>query len=239
MARNTFRPLAVVPLGDRAAYVEFSRTLDLEVNAFIQRLGIAVEQALRGQQPRPVLDIVPAFGGLALHFDPDFEGDILEAAAALVERCIKGGLPAADGPGRTVEVPVCYEAPFAIDLDEVCERTKLPKDRLIHLHVTGEYRVLMMGFAPGHAYIGGLDPKLSVPRRANPRPEVPAGSVAIANQQAVIYPYAISGGWSVIGRTPLTMFDAARAEPSLLMAGDRVRFRVIDAGKFLRLSGTA
>ena len=238
MGRNSFRPLAVVPLGDRAAYVEFSRALDLDINAFIQRLGIAVEQALRGQDPRPVLDIVPAFGGLALHFDPDFEGDILETAAALVERCIKEGVSAKEGPQRIVEVPVCYEPPFAIDLDEVCEKTKLPKERLIHLHVTGEYRVLMVGFAPGHAYIGGLDPKLSVPRRANPRAEVPAGSVAIANEQTVIYPYAISGGWSVIGRTPLTVFDAAREQPSLFMAGDRVRFRVIDPGKFLRLSGT-
>lgn len=237
MGRNTFRPLSVVPLGDCAAYVEFSLTLDLEVNAFVQRLGRAVEQALKKQPAHGVLDIVPALGGLALHFDPGFEGDILQAAADLIEKCIKGGLPAAEDAGRIVEVPVCYEAPFAIDLDEVCEKTRLAKDRLVHLHVTGEYRVLMVGFAPGHAYVGGLDPQLSVPRRANPRAEVPAGSVAIANEQTVIYPYAISGGWSVIGRTPLTVFDAARAEPSLFMAGDRVRFRVIDTQKFLRLSG--
>ncbi len=237
MGRNTFRPLGVIALGDCAAYVEFSRTLDLEVNAFVQRLGSAVEQALKKQAAHDVLDIVPTFGGLALHFDPGFEGDILQATADLVEKCIDDGLPAAGDAGHIVEVPVCYEAPFAIDLDEVCEKTKLSKDRLVHLHVTGEYRVLMMGFAPGHAYVGGLDPQLSIPRRANPRAAVPAGSVAIANEQTVIYPYAISGGWSVIGRTPLTVFDAARAEPSLFLAGDRVRFRAIDAQKFLRLSG--
>jgi KipI family sensor histidine kinase inhibitor len=95
----------------------------------------------------------------------------------------------------------------------------------------------MMGFAPGHAYMGGLDAKLSLPRRANPRAEVPAGSVAIANEQTVVYPYAISGGWSVIGRTPLAVFDATREEPSLFLAGDRVRFRAIDAQEFARLAG--
>ena len=93
----------------------------------------------------------------------------------------------------------------------------------------------MIGFAPGHAYIGGLNPKLSVPRRAAPRAIVPAGSVAIANDQTVIYPYAISGGWSIIGRTPLVVFDAERQEPSLFAAGDRVRFKPISRAEFQKL----
>ena len=101
-----------------------------------------------------------------------------------------------------------------------------------------EYRVLMMGFAPGHAYMGGLDPKLAVPRRASPRAVVPAGSVAIANEQTVVYPYAISGGWNVIGRTPMTLFDASRPRPSLLWPGDRVRFRAITRAEFIEMAAS-
>jgi len=226
------RLLAVVPLGDCGAYVEFSRTLDLEINAFVQRLGAALE----ADTPPLLRDIVPAFGGLALHFAPEFDGDVLEAARELVERRLKAGVPAAKGAGRLVEVPVCYEPQFALDLKEVSESRNISGEELAALHCAREYRVLMVGFAPGHGYLWGLDPKIAVPRRANPRAEVPAGSVAIANEQTVVYPYAISGGWSVIGRTPLRIFDAARAEPSLFLAGDRVRFHAIDAAEFRRQS---
>ena len=226
------RPLAVVPLGDCGAYVEFSRTLDLEINAFVQRLGAAVE----AEKPALLRDIVPTFGGLALHYDPAFDGDVLDAARGLVERCLKSGVPARKSEGRLVEVPVCYEPQYGLDLDEVAQKSGvLPRD-IPRLHTAREYRVLMVGFAPGHGYLWGLDAALAVPRRANPRAEVPAGSVAIANEQTVVYPYAISGGWSVIGRTPLRIFDASRAAPSLFLAGDRVRFHPIDAAEFRRLS---
>ena len=184
----------------------------------MQRLAAAVHA-----RDEPWLrDVVPAFGGIALHFDPGFQGPVLEVAAELIERCLKEGLPPAAEVGRDVEVPVCYEREFAPDLEEVAKKTGVAPEEVAARHAAGEYRVLMIGFAPGHAYLGGLDPKLAVPRRATPRAEVPAGSVAIANEQTVIYPYAIAGGWNVIGRTPLAMFDAAREQPSLLTAGDRV-----------------
>ena len=214
--------------------MEFSRTLDLEVNALVQRLAVAVH-ALGMPSIR---DVVPALGGLALHFDPAFEGNCAQTAAELVERCLKD-LPRGDQVLRTVQVPVCYEPEFALDIEEIGSRTKLSALEIQKLHEKGEYRVLMMGFSPGHAYIGGLDPKLSVPRRASPRALVPAGSVAIANDQTVIYPYAIPGGWNVIGRTPLRLFDPQRQEPSLLASGDRVRFRAIDKEEFARLAKSA
>ena len=225
------RPLQVVPMGDLAAYVEFSRTLDLEINALVQRLGVAVH-ALGVPWIR---DVVPALGGLALHFDPGFQGNCAQTAAELVELCLKD-LPRADQVLRTIQIPVCYEPEFALDLEEISQKTGLEKERIVELHLAGDYRVLMMGFAPGHAYIGGLDPRLSVPRRAAPRAVVPAGSVAIANDQTVIYPYAISGGWNVIGRTPLRLFDPQRPEPSLLASGDRVRFRAVGREEFMELS---
>jgi KipI family sensor histidine kinase inhibitor len=229
------RPSGVIPLGDSAAYVEFSSTLDLEVNSLVQRLALAV---LR-RKVAWVRDVVPALGGVALHFDPDnaeFPGNPLDAALALVNDSMKEALAAKEDPGRQVELPVCYEPEFALDLPEVAKKAGLGPAEVVHRHAAGEYRVLMMGFAPGHAYMGGLDAALAVPRRASPRAIVPAGSVAIANEQTVVYPYAISGGWNVIGRTPLVLFDAKRARPSLLWPGDRVRFRVITRDRFAELA---
>jgi KipI family sensor histidine kinase inhibitor len=182
--------------------------------------------------------VVPALGGLALHFDPDhaeFPAKPLEEALALVTESLKQAVSAKQEPGREVELPVCYEPEFALDLAEVAKKAGVSTDEVTGLHAAGEYRVLMMGFAPGHAYMGGLHPRLAVPRRASPRAIVPAGSVAIANEQTVVYPYAISGGWNVIGRTPMILFDAARARPSLLWPGDRVRFRAIGREEFLEM----
>ena len=212
--------------------MEFSRTLDLEVNALVRRLAAA----LRALQDPQVRDVVAGLGGVAVHFVPSIGESAPALAAALVERCAAQGLPEAEKVGREVEIPVCYEPEFALDLQEVAEKTRLSTEQVQHLHASGEYQVLMIGFAPGHAYMGGLDPKLSVPRRATPRALVPAGSVAIANDQTVVYPYAISGGWSVVGRTPLRVFDAAREVPSLFGNGDRVRFRAIGKAEFLRIS---
>jgi inhibitor of KinA len=229
------RPLGVVPLGDSAAYVEFCTTLDLEVNSVVQRLALAI---LRRKVPW-VRDVVPALGGVALHFDPDnaeFPGNPLEAALELVTDSLKQALAAKEEPGREVELPVCYEPEFALDLAEVAKLAELAPEGVASRHAAGEYRVLMMGFAPGHAYMGGLDAKLAVPRRASPRAVVPAGSVAIANEQTVVYPYAISGGWNVIGRTPMVLFDAKRARPSLLWPGDRVRFRAISRDEFMQMA---
>ena len=233
MSSKSFRPSAIHPLGDCAAYIEFSAELDLEVNALIQRLALVAH----GRALPWLRDVVPALGGLALHFDPDhpeLHGEALQAAANLVTECLKEVDPKRAEPTRTVEVPVCYDPQFALDIEEVAKKTRLAVDDVVRLHAEGDYRVLMIGFAPGHAYMGGLHAKLAVPRRAAPRPVVAAGAVAIANDQTVVYPYAISGGWNIVGRTPLTVFDAARPEPSLFAPGDRVRFRAISREEFLK-----
>jgi inhibitor of KinA len=226
-------PLGAVPLGDCAVYIEFSKTLDLEVNSAVQRLATMIH----GRALPWVRDVVPALGGLAIHFDPDhaqLTTDALTTALNTVSECLKAGLPKAGDVLRTVEVPVCYASEFAPDLAEVAAASKVTAEEAAQLHAAADYRVLMIGFAPGHAYMGGLSPKLAVPRRAAPRAIVPAGSVAIANDQTVIYPYAISGGWSIIGRTPLAVFDAERQEPSLFAAGDRVRFKPISRAEYLK-----
>ena len=229
------RPLGILPLGYAAAYVEFAESLDLEVNAAVQRLAAALRaRALPWER-----DVVPALGGGALHFDPahpQLPAAPLQAAAAAVEACFAEGLPAAQAVGREVEVPACYDPELALDLDAIAERLKLAPEEVARRHAGCEYHVLMMGFAPGLPYLGGLDPELAVPRRAEPRLVVPPGSIAIANLQAVVYPYAIPGGWNVVARTPLAPFDAQREPPSLFEPGDRVRFVPISRAEFERRS---
>ncbi len=220
-----------VPLGDAALFAEFSETLDLAVNARIQQLA----EAIRRRRVPWIRDVVPALGGLALHFDTtrlEHGMSPREAATALIKDCLGRRLPALDDLSRTVEVPVCYDSDLGPDIDEVAGLCKLKVEEVIRRHCASPHRVLMVGFAPGHPYIGGLDAKLSVPRRTTPRPKVTAGSVAIANTQSVVYPFTISGGWSIIGRSPLRVFDAARDPPALMAPGDRVKFTAIDRAEF-------
>jgi inhibitor of KinA len=232
------KPLGIIPLGDTAAFIEFAEELDLAVNAAGQQLAAAV----RAHGIPWIRDVVPTLGGVALHFDPDhvaLPAEPLQSAADLVEQCLEDGLPSAEAVGRSIEVPVCYDPEFALDLAEIAERARLSREDVVRHHAASEYRVLMVGFAPGLPYLGGLDARLEIPRRETPRQEVPAGSVAIANKQAVVYPYAISGGWNVIGRTPLVLFDAERRSPSLFAPGDRVRFVPVTREAFERQRGAA
>ena len=221
----------IVPLGDAAVLAEFSERLDLEVNARIQRLA----RAIQGRRVPWVRDVVPALASLALHLDrTKLQRGVsaLNVAAALIDECLGTELPHEDA--RTIDLPVCYHADFAPDLDDVAQRCKLSVDEVVRLHATSPHRVLMVGFVPGHPYIGGLDPKLSVPRRATPRQRVPTGSIATANAQTVMYPFPSPSGWSIIGRTPERLFDARRSPPVLLLPGDRVRIAAIDRDGFER-----
>lgn len=197
----------------------------------------AVAAALRSRAPVWVSDVVPALGGVALHFDTarsELPAEPLEAATALVEECLKLAAQSRMAT-REVVVPVCYHPRFALDIVEVSEKTGIAPEDIPQRHCGTEHYVLMVGFAPGQPYIGGLDPGLALPRRATPRARVPAGSVAIANVQTAVYPHEISGGWNVIGRTPLIVFDPARDPPSLFAPGDRVKFVPIPLAEFERL----
>ena len=228
----------IVPLGDAALLAEFSQDLDLAVNARIQQLA----EELRSRQVRWIRDVVPALGSVALHFDPaQFESGLAprEAAAALIQDCLGSAPAASDNLARTVEIPVCYARELAPDLAEVAALCRLMVEDVIKRHCASPHRVLMVGFVPGHPYIGGLDLALSVPRRITPRPKVTAGSIAIANAQTVVYPFTIPGGWSIIGRTPLRVFDAAREPPALFSPGARVQFVAIGLEQFEDLARTA
>jgi inhibitor of KinA len=138
----------------------------------------------------------------------------------------------ASGKKRRVEIPVCYDEEFALDLDRVANHTSLTPDAIVASHSSAEYTVACIGFMPGFPFLAGLPQQLRVPRLESPRTKVPAGSVAIANAQAGVYPLESPGGWNVLGRTPLQLFQINERPPTLLRPGDCVRFRRITRDEF-------
>jgi len=214
-------------------YAEFSDTIDLETNAALQALAAA----LRARSLPWIRDVIPALCGIAVHFDPDhpeLPDSILESFQALLAEAFKQA-GKYERTGRLVELPVCYDAEFGVDLAELGKTLALSEKQIVERHSANEHVVLMVGFSPGQPYIGGLDESLALPRRATPRTRVPAGSVAIANTQTAVYSYETPGGWHVIGLTPLALFDPARNPPSLFAPGDRVRFVPVTRAEFDRL----
>jgi inhibitor of KinA len=204
------------PLGDAALIVTLGETIDPRSRGLV--LTLARELA---RHPVPgTIEVVAATTTLTIHYDPD-KTDYPSARDALLPRIPHEPVAAIVGSGRRVEIPVRYDGP---DLDAVASATKLSPDEVVRRHTGRDYEVYFLGFVPGWAYLGELDPSLVLPRRPAPRPRVPAGSVAIAGVQTGVYPAETPGGWHLIGRTALAMFDPSRDPPSLLLAGDRVRF---------------
>jgi inhibitor of KinA len=213
-----------VPLGDSAITVVIGEGMSRELSAEVMRLT----RTLTDRDIEGVLDIVPSYASLAVYYDPghmpyDQVTSRVEAAiesARVASRSVEIG----NEGRRTIRIPVRYDGE---DLADVAARTGLTPDEVVRLHATREYNVYVIGFVPGFAYLGELDPALALPRRATPRKRVPAGSVAIAEAQTGIYPFSTPGGWHLIGTTSATMFDPSAAEPALLRVGDSVVFEPI------------
>ncbi|OON69542.1 5-oxoprolinase subunit PxpB [Hymenobacter sp. CRA2] len=232
-------PWRLYPLGDAAVVLECGDVISPETHARIQALDAALEA-----YPLPgLVEYVPAFTTLTVFFDPWllYQAGYPDPYAAVVEHVQQLLLPelaplATQHAAPPVEVPVCYGGKFGPDLDEVARHTGLSPAEVISLHAAPDYLVYMIGFAPGFPYLGGLDTRLATPRKAQPRPLVPAGSVGIAGPQTGIYSLPTPGGWQLIGRTPLRLFRPGDAEPSLLHAGQRLRFVPISAAEFDQLA---
>lgn len=229
-------PYRILPLGDRALVVE----VDIPVSRQATVRMRALADWLRRVALPGVLDLVPAFCSLTVHYEPLH----VRAADALPYECLREQLaqaidqapPAQDDLARAVEIPVLYGGVGGEDLEALAAAHGLSPEQAIRLHMAPMYFVGMLGFAPGFAYLAGLDPQLVTPRRSTPRGRVPAGSVAIGGEHTGVYPFDSPGGWHVIGRTPLRMFDPGRSEPSLLGAGDEVRFVAIDEAQYRALA---
>ena len=176
------------------------------------------------------LEVVPGIASVAVRFD----AVITDAATARksIEAVVQAGTEHTPEPGELIEIPVVYGGEYGPDLDALAEATGRSADELIALHTSGEYPVDMVGFTPGFAFIGGLDPCFEVPRRKEPRQRVAAGSVGIADGRTGLYAMASPGGWNIIGRTPRRLFEPRAENPFVLTAGMRVRFRAVAADEF-------
>jgi inhibitor of KinA len=211
----------IVPLGEAALTVRFGETLDEATHAQVR----ALDTALTARPFAGMREIVPAFAAVTVFYDPLLLGE--SEARQYIEAAISDMKPVPPEAGRTVEVPVLYGGEHGPDLPAVAERNGLAPEEVIEIHSSGDYLIYMIGFAPGFPYLGGMSERIAAPRRDTPRLKVPAGSVGIAGAQTGIYSVDSPGGWQVIGRTPLRLFTPERDPPSLLRAGDRVRFQPV------------
>ena len=225
-------PVQFETIAEDALLLRFGEHIDIAVNARVQAACAHLQHAL------PQLECVPAYASLLLRFDPLAwrKGLAADPQQRLRETVLEalGGSAEARAPTREHVIPVCYGGAHGPDLDEVASHCNLSADQVIARHVGACYQVAMIGFAPGFPYLLGLDPTLAMPRRRDPRQRVPAGSVAIGGSQTGIYPEPLPGGWQLIGRTPLCLFEVSAERPSLLVAGDQVRFRAIGDDEFSR-----
>lgn len=207
--------------------VELGDEISVGVNTRVRALEFLIEQkALPG-----VVETVPSFRSLLVYYDPDAVGyePLCAALGQLAEQAATAVLP----PARTVELPCCYEpGELGLDLEAAAARLGLGVDELVQLHAAAEHVVFFIGFTPGLPYMSGMPERIHVPRLETPRVRVPAGSVGIGGMQCCIYSVESPGGYWILGRTPLRLYDPGAREPILLRPGDRVRFRPIDRHEF-------
>jgi KipI family sensor histidine kinase inhibitor len=204
--------LRIQPLGDTALLAELGTRLDTALNT----RAIALAAALKKR--RDVRQAIAGYASVTVHFDPDQTTH--DSLAAAIKRLAAKRPPMAE-PGRLHRIPVTYDGQ---DLDDVAARLELSRERIVEIHTSAIYRVFLVGFVPGWAYLGPLAEELELPRRQVPRTLVPAGSVAIAGRQTGIYPLPTPGGWHLIGRTNVKLFLPDSDPPCLFRAGDRVKF---------------
>jgi inhibitor of KinA len=222
----------VEPAGDQGFVVRFGADIDPALGDRV----LALLAALDPDRPAGVEDVVPGYAAVLVVYDAAIAD--ADAVKAWIEEALAacGAAPAISA--RRIDIPVLYDAAVAPDLEPLAAEKGLAPDALAALHAACEYRCYLLGFRPGFPFLGGLDARLWSARLASPRVRVPAGSVGIGGRQTGVYPVDGPGGWRIIGRTPLRLFDPGRDDPFLVHAGDRVRFVAIDAAEYRRLRGT-
>ena len=206
------------PAGDLALVVELGDAISPEINRKVRSLTDALEE---GGIPG-VFDFLPTYRSVLVYYDPLVvtSGEVRDG----IERLLESAEITDTGARHIVHIPTLYGGDMGPDIAFVAEHNGIDEREVVHIHSGADYLVYMMGFSPGFAYLGGLDERLATPRLQSPRTEIPAGAVGIAETQTGVYPMASPGGWQLIGRTPLKLFDPARERPVLLSAGDYVRF---------------
>ncbi|HWQ29909.1 MAG TPA: 5-oxoprolinase subunit PxpB [Negativicutes bacterium] len=215
--------------GDKGLVVEFGNEISEAVNRRVRNLYLAVQKC----KPEGVLEMVPTYRSLMIQYNPmETDMDSLRIRLSEIEESLDGiELP---NP-KIIEIPTIYGGAFGEDLSFVAEHNGISEDEVIKIHSSVDYRIYMLGFSPGFPYLGGMNEKIETPRLKTPRTKIPAGSVGIAGKQTGIYPMESPGGWQLIGRTPLKLYDPSRSTPVLLQAGDYLRFVPVDKSEYDRI----
>jgi KipI family sensor histidine kinase inhibitor len=216
--------------GDKAILVELGDTIDPELNHRVRNLMLAILKA----RIRGITESVPTYRSLLVYYDPLEIGpkELRETLHVLVQQLEEGEFP----KPKTIEIPTVYGGEYGPDVEFVATYNGLSVQEVVQIHTGTPYLVYMLGFIPGFPYLGGMSPRIATPRLETPRTNIPPGSVGIAENQTGIYPTESPGGWRVIGRTPLKLFDPNREPPALLQAGDYLTFVSITPEEFTRIT---
>jgi KipI family sensor histidine kinase inhibitor len=206
--------------GDTALVIEFGSSVDRHVSGLV----LALAQRIAAAGLAGVVETVPTFRSLMVHYDPlrVAHADLVHALTPMLD-----ALEPSERAGRRWRVPTCYHESLGLDVAEVAARTRLSVEQVVEKHSATTFHIYMMGFLPGFPYLGDLPAELQLPRRDSPRIKVPSGSIAIAMRQTAIYTLESPGGWHILGRTPAPLWDLRQAEPAVLAAGDKVEFAPI------------
>jgi KipI family sensor histidine kinase inhibitor len=216
----------LLPCGDRALSVELGDEVNRELNARV----LALEYLLQQQNVPGVGETVPTFRALLVYYDPLVLS--YESLCATLRGLVARARPEVLPPARTVELPCCYGGELGFELEAAAQKLGLSPDEVVRLHAAADYYVYFVGFTPGLPYMTGMPERLTIPRLQNPRVKTPPGSVSIGGVQCCIYSVESPGGFWVLGRTPVRLYDPAAPDPILLRAGDHVRFRAIDRAEY-------
>ena len=220
----------ISPVGDRAISIDFGQVIDPTINRHIRQ---TIER-IKELQLEGIIELVPTYCALLVEYDAMLYS--YSEICNIIEPTLEEGMTNTTNElVIVVEVPTVYGGEFGPDLSFVASHNHLSEDEVISIHSGTDYLVYMLGFIPGFTYLGGMDPHIATPRLSSPRTLIPAGSVGIAGEQTGTYPSDSPGGWQIIGRTPVTMYDMSKAQAALLKAGDYVRYVPIDESEFHRI----